>query len=170
MNNLLGISLICLVLAAFTGCNNSILKERVQVIDEVSVLMPKEFKKNELGNGEVLIRSKVGSTDLRVTVINDTSLNTLNIDKLKEGLEINVARFLQPMKGQLLQRKDYILGNLVMSDFEFELGSQESTRHGVGRFLINGNSFISFLFVTPKQELKSNEAVREAFFNSIQVK
>ncbi|HET6558465.1 MAG TPA: hypothetical protein VFG54_14200 [Prolixibacteraceae bacterium] len=169
MNKLVGISLVCLVLFVFTGCNNSKLKERVQVIDGVSVLMPEQFKKNDIGEGHVLIRSKIDSIDLYVTAVKDESIDTMNKEQLMEGLEINVNRFLQPMQGTLLSRKDTIMGNLVTSDFEFVMDNARPPKHGVGRFLLKGNQFISFLYVTPKQLMEKNKDLKDDFFNSIQV-
>lgn len=167
MNKLIGISLVCLVLFVFTGCNNSILKERVQVVDGVSVLMPKEYKKNDMGDGNVMVRSRVGTTDLRAVAIKDTSLDGLSPDKLKEGLEINVSEFLRPMQGKLLHRKDTIVGKVVMSDFEFELGNASASKHGKGKFILKGNKFITFLVINPMTEPKSDLSLQESFFNSI---
>lgn len=169
MIKLLGIVLVCLVLFIFTGCNPSKLKERVQVIEGVSVLMPEQFKKNELGDGHVLIRSRIDSTDLYITAVKDESLDTMNKDQLMEGMEVNVNRFIKPMQGKLLNRKDTMIGNMVTSDFEFEMSNARPPKQGVGRFLLIGNQFISFLYVTPKQQLKKNYNLKESFFNSIKV-
>lgn len=169
MNKYLAILLISLVLFVFTGCNNSPLKERVPITDGVSVLMPEQFKKNDMGDGNVLIRSKVGTTDLRVVAIKDTSLDRLSADKLKEGLEINVDEFLKPMQGKLLSRKDTIAGNLVMSDFEFELGNNKALKNGKGKFILKGNKFITFILVSPVTEAKSAKPLQETFFNSIKM-
>lgn len=169
MNKLFVIVLVGLVVSVFTGCQRSGLKERVQVIEGVSVLLPEQFKKNETGDGNVLIRSRVDSTDLYITGVKDESMNPTNNDQLKESLEINVARFLQPMQGMLLKRKDTIMGNLVISDFEFEMKNARPPKHGVGRFLLKGNQFLSFLYVTPLQQKDKNNDLKEAFFNSIQV-
>ena len=106
MNKLLGVLICLLTLMCYMGCKRSPLRERVMVIDGVSVLMPSEYKKNDMGDGNVLIRSKVEAADLRVVAIKDTSLDDLSLDKLKEGLEINVNEFLKPMQGKLLHRKD----------------------------------------------------------------
>lgn len=169
MNKFIGILLISLVLFISEGCNNSPLKERVQITDGVSVLMPKQFKKNDMGDGNVLIRSKVGNTDLRVVAIKDTSLNSQSADKLKEGMEINVNEFLKPMQGKLLNRKDSIAGNMVMSDFEFELGYGGASKHGKGRFILKGNKFITFILVSPVSEDESVHSLKQTFFNSIQM-
>lgn len=169
MNKLIVISLVCLVVFVFTGCYHSKLKERVQVIDGISVLMPEQYKRNELGDGHVLIRSRIDSIDLYVTAVKDESLDTLKQNQLLEGLEINVTRFLQPMQGRLLNRKDTITGSLVRSDFEFEMGLVRPPKHGLGRFLLKGNQFISFMCVSSKQQVKRNKELQEAFFNSIRV-
>lgn len=169
MNKLLGIILVSLVLFVFTGCKNSPLKERVQVIEGVSVLIPEQFKKNDMGDGNVLIRSRVDSTDLFITAVKDESLDTMKQDQLLEGLEINVNRFIEPMQGKLLNRKDTIIGNVVRSDFEFEMGNARPPKYGVGRFLLKGNQFVSFMYVTPQQLKEKNEDLKESFFNSIQV-
>lgn len=169
MKKQLGISLVCLCLVIFIGCNNSKLRERVQVVDGVSVLMPEQFKKNDMGDGNVLIRSKVGSVDLRVVAIKDTSLNSLSAEKLKEGLEVNVNEFLKPMQGRLIQRKDTIAGKVVVSDFEFELGNAGALKHGKGKFILKGNKFITFLFVSPVTNPNSELSLQETFFHSIKI-
>jgi hypothetical protein len=161
--------LVGLTLFVFTGCNNSPLKERVQVTDGVSVLMPRQFKKNDMGDGNVLIRSSVDAADLRVVAIKDTSLNNLSPDKLKEGLEINVNEFLKPMQGKLLNRKDTIAGKVVMSDFEFELGNAGASKHGTGKFILKGNKFITFLLVMPVTGTKDDQSLKEKFFDSIKM-
>lgn len=168
MNKLLRFSLVCIALFAFTGCNPSVI-ERIQVTDGISILLPEGYKKNTLENGQVRIESKFNTTDISVAVVTDESLDAMAKEQLKEGMAINVTRFLQPMQGKLLKRKDSVVGNLVTSDFEFEMGIAESSKLGVGRFLIKGNQMISFLFITPMQEIESNKALKDSFFGLIQV-
>lgn len=158
-----------LSLMCFVGCHRSPLKERVMITDGVSVMMPSEYKKNDMGDGNVLIRSKVGTVDLRVVAIKDTSLNGLSQEKLKEGLEVNVNEFLKPMQGKLIHRKDTIAGKLVMSDFEFELGSTGAIRHGMGKFILKENKFITFLLVSSTADSKSEPSLQEKFFGSIKI-
>lgn len=169
MNKLLKVFLFCFTMFSFMACNNSGLKERVSVTDGVSVLLPKEYKKNDFEDGNMMIRSKVGTTDLRVVAVVDTSLNNLGPDRLKEGLEENVRGFLLPMQGKLLHRKDTIVGKVVMSDFDFELGNSGKTKQGKGKFILKGNKFIVFLLVHSSEEAKSNESLQKAFFNSIEI-
>lgn len=169
MNKLTGILICTLTLIWFAGCQRSPLKERVMVTDGVSVLMPTDFKKNDMGDGNVLIRSKVGTTDLRVVAIKDTSINGLSAEKLKEGLEINVNEFLKPMQGKLIHRKDTIAGQVVISDFEFELGNATDLKQGTGKFILKGNKFITFLLVSPKTDPKADPSLQKKFFNSIQM-
>lgn len=161
--------MIGLALLVFAGCSNSPLKERVQITDGVSVLMPEQFKKNDMGDGNVLIRSKVGTTDFRVVAVKDTSLDRLSADKLKEGLETHVDEFLKPMQGKLLNRKDSITGKVVISDFEFELGNDKASKHGKGKFILKGNKFITLILVSPAAEEKSARPLEETFFNSIKM-
>lgn len=169
MKKLLNVFLFGLILFGLMACNKYGLYERVDITDGVSVLMPKEYKKNDMGDGNVLIRSKVDASELRVVAIKDTSLNNLSPDKLKAGLEVNVEEFLEPMQGKLLNRQDTIAGKVVMSDFQFELGSGQAARHGKGKFILKGNKFITFLVVSPIQESESGELLGKAFFSSIKI-
>ena len=56
-----------------------------------------------------------------------------------------------------------------MSDFEFELGNTDASRHGIGKFILKGNKFITFLLVTPVIDSKTDLSVKEHFFNSIKI-
>ena len=167
MNNLLKVFLFGLTMLVYVSCNNSGLKERVQITEGVSVLMPKEYKKNDIGDGNVMVRSRMGTTDLRVVAIKDPGLDGLSTDKMKEALDFNVAEFLKPMKGKLLHRKDTMVGNVMISDFEMELGTGDLLKQGKGRFLLKGNKFITFMLVTPAKEIKSAGSLQESFLNSI---
>jgi len=168
MKNLLVIALFYFMLVLVIDCNGTDLTKRVQITNGVSVLMPPNFIKNEL-NGYVLFQSEIGSTDLRVIVVKDMSLPTKNAEMLKKGMEINVVNFLKPLNGKLLHRKDTIIDNLARSDFDFEIVNPENTKYGVGRFIVKGNNFISFLFETLKTDIKTNKVIRESFFKSIQI-
>lgn len=169
INKLLKVFLFGLILFGYVACNKYGLNERVEITDGVSVLLPDGYKKNDLGDGNVLIRSKADASELRVVAVKDTSLDNLSPDKLKEGLEVNIEGFLQPMQGKLLSRKDTIIGKVVMSDFEFELGNGQAAKHGTGKFILKGNQFITFLVVAPTSEAKSGELLGKAFFKSIKI-
>lgn len=169
MNKLTTVLICTLTLMWFVGCQRSPLKERVIISDGISVMMPADYKKNDMGDGNVLIRSKVGTTDLRVVAIKDTSLNGLSAAKLKEGMEIHVDEFLKPMQGKLLNRKDTIAGKVVMSEIEFELGNGGASKHGKGKFILKGSTFITFLLVSPVTDPKSEPFLQEKFFDSIKM-
>ncbi|HET6559548.1 MAG TPA: hypothetical protein VFG54_19650, partial [Prolixibacteraceae bacterium] len=94
----------------------------------------------------------------------------MSVDELKKGMEIQVTRFLEPMKGKLIQRKDTIIDQIVTSNFEFETGNAEGSKQGVGRFILKDNRFICFLLVAKKPEPESNKKLQDTFFNSIQIK
>lgn len=168
MKNRMVISLICLALAIFSACNQAELTNRVQITEEVSVLMTEEVKKTE-SEGLVMFSSEIGSTNLVVSVVTDLTLEGMSTGQHLQGMELNVARFLQPRDGKLLHRKDTIINGVAASDFDFEIGHAESSKYGVGRFIVKGNHFIGFLAESNKPGAKINEALQESFFNSIQM-
>lgn len=168
MNKQMQISLICLALAVFSACNQAELTNRVQITEEVSVLMAEEVEKTE-SEGLVLFRSVIGSINLVVSVVADPSLEAGSANQHLESMEINVARFLQPRDGKLLHRKDTLINGLAACDFDFEIGNAGSSKYGVGRFIVKGNHFIGFIAESDKPEAKINETLRESFFNSIQL-
>ena len=161
-------SFICLTLAVFSACNEAELTNWVQITEEVSVLMPEEVKKTE-SEGTVMYLSAIESTNLAVAVVTDQSLEAGGIDQHLAAMEINVTRFLQPRDGKLLHRKDTVINGLAACNFDFEIGTAESSKYGVGRFIVKGNHFIGFLAENDKPESKINETLRESFFNSIQL-
>lgn len=168
MKNRIVISLLCLALAVFSACNQAELTNRVQITPEVSVLMPDEVKQTE-SEGLVMLHSDIGSTRLVVSVVTDQRYQGMSTDQHLEGMELNVTRFLQPRDGLLLHRKDTLINDLPASDFDFEIGHGESSKYGMGRFIVKGNQFIGFVAESDNPGSKTNDALRESFFNSIQI-
>lgn len=168
INRLFKIFLFCGTMLGYVACNQSGLKERVDVTGDVSVLLPKDYKITDMGDGNMVIRSKAGTTDIRVVAIQDSSLNSQDPDKMKEGLELNISDFLTAMHGKLLHRKDNIVGNVLTTDFDLELGDAGTSKQGKGKFILKGKNFYTFLLVYPTTDAKTNESLAKAFFNSIE--
>lgn len=169
MNKIFGFTLLFIVLTVLTSCNNSKLTERVQVTNDVSVLLAQNFKKSKLTDGKIHYQSKIGTADLNVSLLENTKFKSISLDEIKKGMEINIAYFLKPLKGKLLSMKDTIIGNVVKCDFKFETENSEISKYGEGKFIVKDNNFIGFTFQSSKPETKSNEALRKSFFESINI-
>ena len=168
MKKQIGILLFCLALAVYTGCNEAELTNRVQITEGVSVLMPEDVKKTE-SEGLIVFLSEIGSTNLMVSLVTDLRLEAGSAEQHLEAMELKVAKFLQPRDGKLIHRNDTLINGLAACDFEFEIGNAESSKYGVGRFIVKGNHFIGFLAESHNPGSKTNETLGESFFNSIQI-
>ncbi len=159
----------CLVSLVFVGCNQVVLTKKEQIIAGVTVLLPEKFEKLDNNDGQILYNSNVGTSSFRVFVINNMQVDTLGLDKIKEGMERNVTRFVEPMKGKILHRRDTVIGKIVQSDFEFEIITAEASKCGAGRFVVQGNNFIGFIFETKSPETSTGKNLRESFFESVHI-
>jgi len=160
--------LICLPLLMISGCRE-VLTNRAQVTTGVTVLLPEKFEKADTNDGQILFHSKIGSANFKVFVINNMRLDTLGLEKIKAGMEKNVTRFVEPMHGKIVQRKDTLYGKIVQSDFGFEINGAADSKIGAGRFVVRGGEFIGFIFETASPESATHKNLRESFFNSIQI-
>jgi hypothetical protein len=162
-------ALLFLFLLILCSCNQQVLTKKELITTGVTVLLPEKFEKLDNNDGQILYNSNVGTSSFRVFVINNMQVDTLGLDKIKEGMERNVTRFIEPMKGKILQRRDTIIGKIVQSDFEFEIITPEATKCGAGRFVVQGNNFIGFIFETISPETPTGKTLRESFLNSVQI-
>jgi len=160
--------LFCMALLILSGCNEALTKKE-EVTSGVTVLLPEKFEKVDTNDGQILFNSKIGSANFKVFIFRNMKLDTMSIDRIKQGMEKNVARFLEPSKGKILHRKDSVYGKIVQSDFEFEIANSSQSKYGAGRFVVKGNEFIGFIYETVSPETTFNKNLRASFLNSVRI-
>ena len=168
MSKIRGLYLFCLALLVITGCQDRLTK-KTQITSGVTVLLPDKFEKADTSDGQIMYTSKIGKTTFRVFVFKDIGLDTIGLDKVKDGMKFNVTRFVEPINGKIVKREDLTIGKIVQSDFEFEIPNSPGSKHGAGRFVVKGSEFIGFIYETVSPETSSMKNLRESFFNSIQI-
>jgi hypothetical protein len=92
--------LICLSLLFVMSCNQSLTK-KVQITGGITVLLPDKFEKVDTNDGQIMYNSIIRKTTLRVFVFKDMRLDTIGLDKIKDGMKFNVTRFIEPIKGKI---------------------------------------------------------------------
>lgn len=168
MRKIIGVIMFCLALVIISGCKE-VLTKREQIASGVTVLLPEKFEKVDTNDGQILFNSKIGSANFRVFVLKNMRLDTIGLEKIKAGMEKNVTRFIEPLQGKIVQRKDTLYGKIVQSDFDFEINSSTGSKIGAGRFVVKENLFIGFIYETILPETSANKALRSSFFSSVQI-
>ncbi len=170
MKRIFVFKMIFLVLIIFTFCKSDhSLTQKVQITDNISVLLPENFVKLGSEDEGLSYKSNLNSAMLFVYRLNVPEYDSMSLDQKKDLMAINVTRFLEPFNGKLLIRKDTLIGNLVQSDFEFEIVNPTLSEYGVGKFIAIDNDFICFVYQSLKNKLKSNEDLQVNFFESIKI-
>lgn len=168
MSKTTSLFLFFLTLLVLSGCQEKLTKKEI-IANGISVMLPDKFEKEDSADGQILYHSKIGKTSIRVFVFKDISLETIGLDKIKDGMKFNVTRFIEPIKGKILKREDITYGKIVQSDFTFEINNAKDSRVGAGRFVVKGNKFVGFIYETSSPETNFSKTLRESFFHSIQI-